>query len=413
MSYRRGIVLVVILLVVIAYLFYSAHQSHILCLANEDKIRDARFLLLTESPPSYGQRVFPISFLKQRHPHEFRHNFNDFYVLTFPRLVQYLKIKIRLEKWDKHKKNTPEFPPVDEDMEELRRKDAPANINYLRDLYTVWSTLGPEYQTPERKIVWFPHDRVERFGFPVLVKTRQILRSPSILESGKHLDLDLVTSGGSILFKLNCLRHYDSMYDPVVMNDIPFFSKKPIIVWRGMPTGFGFGNNIPYRSVSREELLERYASPSHPHSNYLDIGISAPEHHEIPLFFQEEKSYVKPYLSIQQQLQYRYILSVEGNDVATNLKWIMCSNSIVIAPLPQIESWFLESQLQPYVHFLPVKDDFSDLLEVFFWAESHPRECEKILTHAKQYTERLKDDDSEMKLQQKVLTYYLDEFRWV
>jgi hypothetical protein len=42
--------------------------------------------------------------------------------------------------------------------------------------------------------------------------------------------------------------------------------------------------------------------------------------------------WVKPKISIYDHLKYRYIMSLEGNDVASNLKWIMSSNSIAVTP---------------------------------------------------------------------------------
>lgn len=45
--------------------------------------------------------------------------------------------------------------------------------------------------------------------------------------------------------------------------------------------------------------------------------------------------FLKPSLSIRQQLGYRYLVSVEGNDVASGLKWMLASNSTVLMPPPQ------------------------------------------------------------------------------
>jgi len=38
-----------------------------------------------------------------------------------------------------------------------------------------------------------------------------------------------------------------------------------------------------------------------------------------------------------------------GNDVASGLKWMLASNSVVLMPLPRRESWAMESLLQVYV----------------------------------------------------------------
>ena len=90
----------------------------------------------------------------------------------------------------------------------------------------------------------------------------------------------------------------------------------------------------------------------------------------------------------------------------------MASNSLVMAPIPQIESWFLESRLVPYVHFLPINDDFSDLVEKYHWAESHPSDCEQMVLNAKTYVKSFLDQKKELELQKQVMMYYLNTFQW-
>ena len=52
--------------------------------------------------------------------------------------------------------------------------------------------------------------------------------------------------------------------------------------------------------------------------------------------------------------QYRYTLSLEGNDVATDLKWKLASGSLVLMPPPTKEGWLMEGRLQPWVHYVPL-----------------------------------------------------------
>jgi hypothetical protein len=66
-------------------------------------------------------------------------------------------------------------------------------------------------------------------------------------------------------------------------------------------------------------------------------------------------------MKMAKMFDYRYIISVEGNDVSTNLKWAMASGSVVIMPTPRVETFFREGVLQPYVHYLPIAGDAHDL----------------------------------------------------
>ena len=53
-------------------------------------------------------------------------------------------------------------------------------------------------------------------------------------------------------------------------------------------------------------------------------------------------AFLRPKLSILEQLEYKFVLCLEGNDVATNLKWVMSSNSLAVMPKPRYETWFME-----------------------------------------------------------------------
>ena len=46
--------------------------------------------------------------------------------------------------------------------------------------------------------------------------------------------------------------------------------------------------------------------------------------------------------SHEQLMRFKYVLSLEGNDVATDLKWRMAQNSVVVMPRPTKETWLME-----------------------------------------------------------------------
>ena len=89
------------------------------------------------------------------------------------------------------------------------------------------------------------------------------------------------------------------------------------------------------------------------------------------------------YFSVQ--LHFRYLLAVEGNDVASGLKWMLASNSVVLMVPPRRETWARESQLQAWVHYVPVQPDFSDLVEKLEFCEAHLHICYAVSQHATDY----------------------------
>lgn len=256
---------------------------------------------------------------------------------------------------------------------------------YYQDMTRSLHYLPHLYKTT---FLFYPHDRVEGFSIPTLVKSRPIY-----------------DYNQSILFNLNYLRHFADVYR-INEFDIPYEEKKNVLIWRGSDTGYGFGNNIPYRPVSRETLVEKYFNDP---SGTLDIALSSVLVNKKGLSLPPEKNYqqyVKPKMKIKDLLQYKFILSVEGNDVATNMKWILYSNSIAFCPPFTINSWILEENLKPYEHYVPVRHDFNDLTEKIEWAVHHPEQCKTISRQAKEYIQQFMDIKTEKIVMDTVLEEY-------
>lgn len=116
--------------------------------------------------------------------------------------------------------------------------------------------------------------------------------------------------------------------------------------------------------------------------------------------------WLKPKISIIDHLKYKFILSLEGNDVATNLKWIMSSNSIAVMPMPKYETWFMEGTLIPDFHFICIKKDYSDLAEKLQYYIDTPIEAQKIVTNSHAYVKQFLDHKLEDLISLLVLQKY-------
>ena len=84
-----------------------------------------------------------------------------------------------------------------------------------------------------------------------------------------------------------------------------------------------------------------------------------------------------------QIVSHRFVLSLEGNDVATNLKWLLASSSVVVMPTPTKESWLMEGLLRPYVHYLPLNSPdeapaLLPLLKAVGWLEALHRDRQAV-----------------------------------
>jgi hypothetical protein len=157
-------------------------------------------------------------------------------------------------------------------------------------------------------------------------------------------------NANSALLKLNAMRHFLFLSDP-----ISFESKKNQIVWRGRADN----NKL------RIQLLDRYRD--HPLCDIANVSKKAPE-----------RFVVAPLMKISKHLDYKYILSLEGRDVATNTKWIMSSNSLCLMPKPKYETWFMEGRLKAGFHYVELNSELSDLEEKINYYNEHPQEAKKI-----------------------------------
>lgn len=111
-------------------------------------------------------------------------------------------------------------------------------------------------------------------------------------------------------------------------------------------------------------------------------------------------------MTIRQHLNFRYVLALEGIDVASNLKWVMSSNSIAVMPRPNYETWFMEGKLIPNYHYIEVKEDFSDLEAKLDYYSSHIVEAEAIIAHAHEWVEQFMDKEREEVIALLVLQKY-------
>ncbi|MEM8852692.1 MAG: glycosyl transferase family 90 [Pseudomonadota bacterium] len=214
----------------------------------------------------------------------------------------------------------------------------------------------------------------------------------------------LLHPGNSVLLPLNAERHWMPIED-VIGHDIEFRHKRPTVVWRGTTTG------IFKRKRGRETLGSRAHVPrvlQEIDADWLDMGYSSVGRLDAQSEFPREhlRRCIKNKLSIPEQLQSKFILCLEGNDVSTSLKWVLYSNSAVIMPHPTVESWACESLLIPFHHYIPVRTDLSDLADVFKWCEDNDDKCADIARNGSNFIKRFLYRRTEMRIIRRVIMEY-------
>ncbi len=144
-------------------------------------------------------------------------------------------------------------------------------------------------------------------------------------------------------------------------------------------------------------------------SYFCDIGLTFVETNPTWQYANElNEKYKKKFVDIKNQLKYKYLISIEGNDVATDLKWKLYSNSVIFMKKPTVVSWLMEDKLKPYIHYIPIAEDFSDLEEKYIWAIKNDDKCFEISQNAKYYIEQFLDEENEIKIQCEILKKYFE-----
>ena len=213
---------------------------------------------------------------------------------------------------------------------------------------------------------------------PVLVKTR------------------VRQSDWGIVLKLHPERHFDFLNTPPPASArLPWAKRHDALIWRGGRSGVswhlvnvrrlyveglpGPGCNSPGTRCSAEGIDVAFADTAD------DLDTKGQNHMEMA-----------------EMMKYRYALSLEGNDVATDLKWKLACGMVVLMPAPTAESWLMEFALRPGVHYVQV-DSPQDVPVKLAWLRAHQTEAQKIARAAQAWMAPFADAAQELRLQREVL----------
>lgn len=254
--------------------------------------------------------------------------------------------------------------------------------NYLK-IYMGYNDHDKNSNNKINYFIFYFGDRTDTKKFPCFVKARKA-------------GID----DYSVILNLNYKRH--TCFIPIVKKyDIPFNEKMNKILWRGDSTGSILNNCL------REILVYKYQN--HPNQD-IDIKYT-----NVSEFIKNTdfEFITATFMPVQKQLYYKYIISIEGNDVASNLKWILYSNSVVLMPKPKCSSWYMEDKLIPWVHYVPLDDSFDDLEDKFNWCLLNDNKCCEIAKNATEYMNNFLDTESENIITKMVIEKYFEKVKLV
>lgn len=210
---------------------------------------------------------------------------------------------------------------------------------------------------------WF--DRSLRWNY-LFGDVVHVPETPSVVKSRP-----IAAPGGianSVVLNLDKCRHFVFLKDRR-----RFADKQDRVIFRGSVKD----------NAQRRLFVDRFAA--HPRVDAADTfaGGDNPQ--------QRGATNLKPRISLYDHLDCKFIMALEGNDVASNLKWVMSSRSLAVMPRPTYETWFMEGRLKPDYHYVEVAPDFSDLEEKMDYYIAHPAEAEAIVARANAYVDGFRD----------------------
>ncbi|XP_060809442.1 protein O-glucosyltransferase 2 isoform X2 [Amyelois transitella] len=123
----------------------------------------------------------------------------------------------------------------------------------------------------------------------------------------------------------------------------------------------------------------------------VDIARANPDLFNVSLtnffFFRDKETEYgpkQPHMSFFKFFDYKYQINIDGTVAAYRLPYLLSGGGMVLKQeSPYFEHFY--KLLQPWVHYVPVARDLSDLKQRVLWAREHDNEARKIAENARQF----------------------------
>jgi hypothetical protein len=257
---------------------------------------------------------------------------------------------------------------------------------YRKQILTLYTDICNNYRIPDMNILQnlgdFPSVRIDnkhpyrnRYKTRTINKPKNLTHIFSFCNNKKYTDI-LIPSPDVISFINN-----DGMYRDIVYNH-DWNSKKEIAVFRGSLN----------KCINKKDqrLLAHILSLQYP--TYLDCRIIGYSYN--PLVFGEGKELTfykikgipelndkKNYLSFSEQTNYKYMICIDGFVAAWRMIYLLHTKSVILKVNSKWKEYYYD-ELKPWIHYVPVKEDLSDLIDVIEWCKNNDELCKNIANNA-------------------------------
>lgn len=210
-----------------------------------------------------------------------------------------------------------------------------------------------------------------KYGAPILVSARDRTFDRAVLFCDYFYDIDDEKGGWNRMIEI-----VESNQD-----QWPWEKKEEKLFWRGAPNDANYKVEN-WKNKPRGALV--YKASLHP--EFIDARFSEyPKRSDTPP--EEFKRAIGPvgYVPIHEQLKYKYLLIMDGvTTVFTGSYWRLLSGCLCFVQESD-DIMFFHEPLIAWKHYVPVKRDFSDLIEKIQWAKEHDEEAKAIAQNARAF----------------------------
>ncbi len=168
----------------------------------------------------------------------------------------------------------------------------------------------------------------------------------------------------------------------------PWDEKVDQVFWRGATTGGDFAAPT-WRSLPRARLVAiSKAYPDEVDAKFTILVQGAEKREEL-------RHSLGTFVSPEESVKYRYLIDIDGNgSTFSRFYWILRSNSVALKQSSPYVQWYYPA-LKPYVHYIPVARDLSNLEERLSWARHHSHQAAAIALAGKRLIqEELQTEDA-------------------
>jgi hypothetical protein len=153
----------------------------------------------------------------------------------------------------------------------------------------------------------------------------------------------------------------------------PWVQKIAKAFWRGMTSG-GYYSDYGWDLMPRSRL----ALLSKECPDLIDAAFTSPYNlRDKVKAWMENYDLFQPWHYPSDFVQYKYLVSVDGNSFASNFWWQLLSNCTVLKGNSEYVEWFYKG-VEADVHYVPYAPDLSDFEAKITWTRAHDEEAKKI-----------------------------------